>query len=204
MFKNNKGFSLIEILVTVGLVAILASVAIPSYQGYKKNTIKMAMRADVANGQKVYAAKYAIDGDYCYTFNDVGLGSPADKGSSPIYKNKGFYGFGVLTAVSGGGACSLTLSDVQFISAGEYVCTGGTGAAPTANWDAKTKAWTCSGSGWTASQRAATGGTNAASCHLNTNTFKLGAYSNSSGLNTFIQVNEQGNVTETEQVNNCQ
>ena len=44
---NNKGFSLIEILVTVGLIGILVSVAVPSYRNYKRNTIKMAMKAEV-------------------------------------------------------------------------------------------------------------------------------------------------------------
>ena len=36
MFKNNKGFSLIEVLVTVGLIGVLVSIAVPSYRKLQK------------------------------------------------------------------------------------------------------------------------------------------------------------------------
>ena len=189
MFTNNKGFSLIEILVTVGLVGILASVAVPSYQGYKRNTIKMAMRADVSNGQKVYSAKYAIDGDYCYNFEDVGLSKAKD--SSPIYRNKGFYGFG--GTGSGDGACSgVDIEDVQFIFKGG-----------TCSINTHTTKSACEGAGETWTQRADTAGANAASCELKTNDFLIGAYTNASSLDTFIQANHEGIIQESSGTADC-
>lgn len=190
MLRNNKGFSLIEILVTVGLVAILASVAVPSYQGYKKNTVKMAMRADVSNGQKVYAAKYAMEGDYCYPFEGTaGVGLTKNKSTSPIYRNKGFYGFGANTGCSG-----ITLTDIQFISDGDGTCSVG----------GHTSKHACTGASGTWTPKKDTAGENAPNCILNTNDFKIGAYSNASAINTFIQVNEQGTVRETTAVTDCQ
>lgn len=34
VFKNNKGFSLIELMVVVAIIAILSMIAVPSYQGF--------------------------------------------------------------------------------------------------------------------------------------------------------------------------
>ena len=191
MLKNNKGFSLIEILVTVGLIGILVSIAVPSYQGYKRNTVKMAMKADVGNGQKTYSAKYAIDGEYCYPFNEVGLSK--DKGESPIYKNKGFYGFG-----ANGDCTAVTLTDVQFISDGTGKCTINDTVDAT-----KTTSTTCTtaNGSWTTTSN--TGGANAAACVLNTNDFIIGAYSNVSKLNTFIQADEKGQIQVESGVADC-
>ena len=192
MLKNNKGFSLIEILVTVGLVGILASIAVPSYQGYKKNTMKMAMRSDVSNGLKVYSAKYAIDGEYCYTFADVGLST--DKSSSPIYKNKGFYGFG-----DNGTCTNVEVGDVQFISDGTGKCEdSGMNSVPA---DSKTDCVVTAGNSWKVTTD--TEGSNAGACILNTNDFIFGAYSNVSNLETFIQAKHTGEIKEKKSVTNC-
>ena len=191
MLKNNKGFSLIEILVTVGLIGILVSIAVPSYQGYKRNTIKMAMKADVGNGQKVYSAKYAMDGEYCYTFDLVGLSK--DKSTSPIYKNKGFYGFG------NNGTCKgIDIKDVQFISDGTGTCSisghSDKASCKAANNDNVNGVWATSSD---------TDGENAPSCVLSTNSFTIGAYSNVSSLDTFIQANEEGKIEERQKEKNC-
>ncbi len=194
--KNNKGFSLVEILVTVGLIGLLVSIAIPSYNGYRRNTVKMAMKADVGSGHKAYNAKYAIDSSFCHPFSAVGLST--DRDSNAIYKNKGFFGFGGLA--TGADVCSgFQVSEVQFISGGTGVCNDGTNDT---NHDTKQSCEAVSGHSWTA--HSATAGRSAAACTLGTNNFKLGAYTNVSNLNTIIQATDDGKITEHETKVDCQ
>ena len=181
---NNKGFSLIEILVTVGLIGILVSVAVPSYRNYKRNTIKMAMRAEVGNGQKAYGAKYAVDSSYCYNLEEVGMDT--DRKNSPIFKNKGFFGFGA-GKPSGADVCTATpIKEYQFISLGDGTCSDAT----------YTTAADCGDNNETWTPKADTAGANAPACILGTNTFIIGAYSDVSSLDTIVQANEKGQVVE--------
>ncbi len=197
---NNKGFSLIEILVTVGLIGILVSVAVPSYRNYKRNTIKMAMRAEVGNGQKAYGAKYAVDSSYCYNLEEVGMDT--DRKNSPIFKNKGFFGFGAGTAAPD--LCDVSalggLDTLQFISDGEGKCSGGSSSG---NEKTKTECDGASPNAGTWTVHSGTAGVNAANCKIGTNTFIIGAYSDVSSLDTIIQANEKGQVVEIPKVKDC-
>ena len=97
--KNNKGFSLIEILVTIGIVAVLGSIAVPAYNQYKDNANETAVKADVANSQKAYLAKDAVSGGFCFSLADVGL---SNIGSSDLYTkaSESFIGFATATDCS--------------------------------------------------------------------------------------------------------
>ena len=50
---NNKGFTLIELIVVIAILGILAAIAIPAYSSYKKNA---AVAADDATCKVIYDA----------------------------------------------------------------------------------------------------------------------------------------------------
>ena len=75
MFINNKGFSLIEILVTVGLISILTTIAVPAYKNYRLNTFKTVLKTDSSTSFKMYQTFHSLNGDYCGSFETVGLKS---------------------------------------------------------------------------------------------------------------------------------
>jgi type IV pilus assembly protein PilE len=83
MLKNNRGFNVVELLVTLSVVGILAGIAYPSYQSQMQKT----RRAD-AEGALLGLANAM---ERFYTENNTYLGAagttatPADTGAPRIY-----------------------------------------------------------------------------------------------------------------------
>ena len=96
MLKNNKGFSLVEVLVTVGLIGILVGIAVPQYGKYKARTGTVALKADMSSAQKAYTSYDAVNNTLCADFVKVGLANgPGDTiyTQSTLYRKQSFIGF---------------------------------------------------------------------------------------------------------------
>jgi type IV pilus assembly protein PilA len=76
MNKMQKGFTLIELMIVVAIIAILAAIAIPAYQDYVIRS-QVSEGASLAEGSKTAIAEFYSNKGYMPTTNSsAGVASP--------------------------------------------------------------------------------------------------------------------------------
>ncbi len=61
--KNQKGFTLIELMIVVAIIGILAAIAIPQFAAYRERAYIAAMKGDV-NSVRTAEEAYFVDCDH--------------------------------------------------------------------------------------------------------------------------------------------
>ena len=192
ILRNKKGFTLLEILVTVGIVGVLSAVAIPAYNQYKGSVTRTAMKSDTGNIAKSYLAYNAMNGDYCANLKDVGI-QIEDKRN---YNKQGWLGFSNTTCTP-----SIPAADI-IVDGGGGTCTNHqtiTGTNTNPQPTSQSACTTAPAGGGTAGTWS-TGGLISilptTDCELAPDQFVTGSYSNVMDIDYAYFTNDDGKVHE--------
>jgi len=79
--NNTKGFSLVELMVAVGIVGVMSSVAVPKYQKYKVNATRAEAQSSLSSMytlQQLYYTENDSYGKVAVTYAANGKPTPGD------------------------------------------------------------------------------------------------------------------------------
>ncbi len=65
--KNEKGFTLIELMIVIAIIGILAAIAIPQFSAYRTRSYNAAAAADLRNAATAQEAYYVDEQTYTAT-----------------------------------------------------------------------------------------------------------------------------------------
>ena len=189
LLRNNRGFTLLEILVTVGIVGVLSAVAVPAYNQYKKGTIETAVESDIGNFQKAYMAYNAVNGTYCASFVVAGIQMRDPRN----YNKSGIIGFSDVDASCGG---TPDEADVQASGEDGSCADAKNGATPPVLLTPQPTTAAACAAAPTAGTWTGTAAGTLANCDLDIDQFKMGAATNVSGIEKIWAINEEGKIGE--------
>ena len=99
--NKNSGYTLVELMVTIGIIAVIAAIAIPTYDGYIKTTGIGAAQANAKN-LAAFEETYFYENDTYLAgeYNPPGANGLAALGWDPTGDN-GQYAYKVEAGVTG-------------------------------------------------------------------------------------------------------
>ena len=71
--RSARGFTLIELMIVVAIIAILVAIAIPAYQDYNIRAQVAAGLADITGGKTLFETQIVANSVTTFTNEDIGL-----------------------------------------------------------------------------------------------------------------------------------
>jgi type IV pilus assembly protein PilA len=63
--NDNKGFTLIELMIVIAIIGILAAIAIPQFSAYRRRSYNSSAKSDARNIATAQEAYYVDNSTYC-------------------------------------------------------------------------------------------------------------------------------------------
>ncbi len=128
--SNHNGFTLVELLIVVAIVAILASIAIPSYQSHMQKTRRAEGQAALLEALNTQERYYTLNNTYVTDLTTLGYSA------SPAPTENNYYTISAAACGSGIASCvTLTATAGTAQAADGNLTLNSLGVkTPTAKW----------------------------------------------------------------------
>lgn len=113
IMTKSKGFTLIELMIAVGIVGILMVIAIPAYQDSVRNSRRSDAKIALTNLAALQERRYSLQNAYTTTLNLIG-GNVSPEGYYAIAVNQ--------NACTDDGTCYLATATAQGSQADDTEC----------------------------------------------------------------------------------